>query len=93
MQKIKADQEKVEKFFDETGISNLAAIQDDNGNCEPYFSWSTCDCCGGLPGDRYDANGFNRATKEIHEFSVCADCIYYAEYGQLDDMTMMVRIN
>ncbi len=25
----------------------------------------------------------------ILEFEVCSDCLYYAEYGQLDDMTMM----
>lgn len=57
---------------------------------EPYFSWSGCDCCGGLlGGNREHASGYNPKTKEIQEYKVCTDCIYYAEYGQLDDMTMM----
>ena len=25
----------------------------------------------------------------IEEYEVCQDCLYYAEYGELDDMTMM----
>lgn len=57
---------------------------------EPYFSWRSCDCCGGmLGGNREHATGWNPTTKEIQEYEVCQNCIYYAEYGQLDDMTMM----
>jgi hypothetical protein len=26
---------------------------------------------------------------EVYEYSVCSDCLYYAEYGCLDDWTMM----
>lgn len=56
---------------------------------ESYFSWSSCDCCGtSLGGNRVDATGYNPTTEEILEFTVCEDCIYYAEYGCLDDMTM-----
>ena len=74
---------------------------DDSGKCpkcggdrecfnEPHFSWSSCDCCGTtLGGDREYASGYNPATKGIQEYSICSDCVYYAEYGQLDDMTMM----
>jgi len=29
---------------------------DKNGNCEPFFSWSRCELCNGLAGDRYKYN-------------------------------------
>jgi len=81
---------KVADFMEGEGITNLSTISDENGNVEPYFSWSSCDCCGSmLGGNRYDCNGWNPRVKEIQEYTVCADCVYYAEYGQLDDMTMM----
>lgn len=76
----------VDRFFDTEGISNLSRIADS----EPYFSWQTCDCCGTtLGGNRVDANGYNKKTKEILEYSICEDCEYYAEYGCLNDQTMM----
>ena len=56
---------------------------------EPFFSWRPCECCGRpLDGDRYHATGYNRTEDAIQEYDVCTDCIYYAEYGQLDDTTM-----
>lgn len=76
----------VNTFFKTEGVTNLSIIPDK----DPYFSWTPCDCCQSpLGGDRYDANGYNLETKEILEFTVCTDCIYFAEYGQLDDMTML----
>jgi hypothetical protein len=74
---------------------------EDNGKCpkcgadrecldEPYFSWHRCDCCGSsLGGNREFATGYNPTTKEVQEYSICEDCVYYAEYGRLDDMTML----
>lgn len=56
---------------------------------EPYFSWRHCDCCGThLGGNREHATGYNRSLDEIREYSVCEDCVYYAEYGRLDDRTI-----
>ncbi len=56
---------------------------------EPFFSWASCDCCGtSLGGNREHATGYNPETKEILEYTVCEDCIYYAEYGRLDDQAM-----
>ena len=91
--KTKAEYEKYEKsvegFFKREGISNLSQIQDKDGYCEPDFSGIPCECCGRTEGgDRYDCNSYNPKTKEVQEYSVCTDCVYYAEYGQLDDMTM-----
>jgi hypothetical protein len=57
---------------------------------EPSFSWRPCDCCHRpLGGNREFATGYNPTTKEVQEYEVCTDCAYYAEYGQLDDTTMM----
>lgn len=71
----------------------------DDGKCSqcgfdrdqsPSFSHSACDCCGTtMSGDREPASGWNPETKEIQEYSICPDCVYYATYGQLDDLTML----
>jgi hypothetical protein len=58
-------------------------------DCKPgeeasaYFSSYRCDCCNGLPGDRYDAraiywNKKSRIGSSIMRgtFSVCPECIY-----------------
>ena len=77
----------VEQFFKTEGINNLSSIDSKQGT---YFSTLPCACCHRhWHGDREDANGYNPITKEIQEYSVCIDCLYYAEYGQLDDMTML----
>ena len=55
---------------------------------EGHFAWSQCDFCGSnLGGTREpahaDIDGF------IHHFDICIDCVYYLEYGRLDDATMV----
>lgn len=74
-------------FMASEGIDNLSTIAD----CEAYFSARPCDCCGTpLGGEREDASGYNPTTKQVcGPYAVCVDCVYYAEYGQLDDMTML----
>jgi hypothetical protein len=80
----------VEEFFRREGITNLSTIGDSSGHAEEFFSWNRCDVCrrpeGGM---REDCNGYNPTTKKIQEYTVCSDCIYYCEYGQLDDRTML----
>ena len=85
-----------------TGISECPDCKvpfDEHDNCpkcrqqidsftEPYFSNSTCDCCGAEPGDREDATGYNPATRQVQRYSICLNCVYYAQYGWLDDATM-----
>lgn len=48
---------------------------------EPYFSWSSCDCCGStLGGDRQDYIGFNSQEPDVeYEYSVCVDCMFSLE--------------
>ena len=62
---------------------------------EPYFSWHPCDCCGStLGGDREDCVGYNPTTDKVQgDYSVCVDCIYYNEYGTLDDATMIDMVD
>lgn len=57
---------------------------------QPFFGSAQCDCCKtGLAGDRLDASGYNRAAQKVYEYTVCFDCIYFCEYGKLDDTTML----
>lgn len=57
-------------------------------DCEPHFSWSTCDICArDQGGDRETAHGIYDG-RTIH-LNICTDCVYFNEYGKLDDMTMM----
>jgi hypothetical protein len=74
-------------FMKREGIENLSSDSDS----EYSFSWRGCECCGSeLGGDRIPATGYNRTTKEVQRYTrICPDCIYYAEYGRLDDMTMI----
>jgi len=84
-------EERVKDFFRDEGIANLSAEVNEEGNAEPYFSWTRCQCCDrDLGGDRYRSSGWNPASRQVQEYSyICGDCIYYAEYGQLDDTTML----
>lgn len=81
-------QQAVQEFMEREGIQNLSMDYD---KCEePYFSWRWCDCCGDRQGgNRVDANGWNPTLKQVQEYSVCEDCVYYYEYGELDNRTMM----
>lgn len=60
------------------------------GISNTFWSWSMCElCCRPDGGQREDAIAVNVATGERLRLAVCEDCIYYAEYGRLDDSTMM----
>lgn len=62
------------------------------GDGKDESSSFTCDLCKRpLAGTRYPAHGWLGA--EVCHFSICSDCVYYMEYGQLDDMTMLEMEN
>ena len=85
-------QETVGAFFTAEGITNLSACSESCEECggEPSFSWASCDACSrDLGGDRHHATGWNPTLREVQEYRVCSDCIYYAEYAELDDRTML----
>lgn len=83
-------EEAVAAFFQREGIANLSSMYDHNTCYEPYFSWQGCECCDRSEGSMVeDCNGYNETTKKVQgPYRICADCVYYAEYGQLDDTTM-----
>jgi hypothetical protein len=95
-------EKRVNKFFEREGINNLSiAVSEDSEDSicpgcnnerdfESHFSHINCECCSrSLGGDRYHCTGYNPETKDIYCYDICIDCYYYAEYGQLDDMTML----
>ena len=94
-------EQTVRDFFEREGVENLSmecgptadhecVICGETVGCDPFFSWVICECCQTREGgNRYHATGYNPKTKEAYCYEVCEDCIYYAEYGQLDEMTMM----
>jgi hypothetical protein len=72
------------------GMTNLRSMTTTDE--ESYFSWIPCQICGTtLGGNRQDAYAImtSTSTNEIIELSICDDCVYFNEYGQLDDMTMI----
>lgn len=79
-------QQAIGDFFEREGIANLSST-----SSESYFSWRRCECCGTPEGgDREEANGYNPATHKVQTYEfICTDCIYWTEYGQLDDKTML----
>ena len=81
--------ESFDSFMKKEQLNNLSRMIDDD-NDEPFFSSQPCDCCGTtLGGNRIKASGFNAETNEVEEYEICIDCEYFAEYGKLDDQTMM----
>lgn len=83
---------EVEAFFTRENIEGFSCgtLEEPDGECEPYFSWQPCMCCQGtLGGNRHDVIAYNEIDKTIYEYSVCDDCVYYCEYGKLDDTTML----
>lgn len=76
----------VAAFFTTQGVNSLSASTD----IHPFFAASPCECCRTtLAGDRWDALAYHPATKTTIGYSVCYDCLYYVEHGELDDMTML----
>ena len=91
-EEYQAYEKRVKSFFEKHGLNNLSCnYNDETGDPESFFSHNPCDCCGTkLGGTRYECNGYSETEKDVLDFAcVCEDCVYYAEYGQLDDMTMM----
>jgi hypothetical protein len=70
------------------GEADLESFEgEDTYETHSYFSWSRCDIChSGFGGERTDSHGIYDGAL-IHLLA-CDDCVYYAEYGQLDDQTM-----
>jgi hypothetical protein len=89
----------VAAFIAREGLSFLSTTTEgvndagqSDGNQDPWFSWHPCECCGShLGGDREYLYARNASGKVVR-FTICTDCVYYIEYGRLDDTTM-ARVN
>ena len=63
------------------------------GKCEPCehtheFSSYNCELCGTpLAGNRYPVVRIHPLEENLF-YAVCPDCVYFIEYGQLDDQSM-----
>jgi hypothetical protein len=72
----------------ECGLEDDSEDSDVDSASESHFSWSSCDACGSsLGGDRHPAHGVSQKFGILH-LDVCSDCLYYLNYGSLDDTTM-----
>lgn len=84
---------RVHQFLEKERIETLNPITDENGGMwlGTEFTHTPCDCCSrSLAGARIEANAYSRKRGVIvGSFYVCHDCIYFLEYGQLDDQTML----
>lgn len=57
---------------------------------EGYFSHFPCGVCDRpTAGHRTECTWVNTNGRHGEPLNVCDDCIYYQEYGRLDDQTMM----
>ncbi len=88
-QEYKLYEESIERFNKAEKLKMLSMKKDKNGECEEGFSWYWCDMCSrNLGGNRTVHLGLTK-NDDIIEYELCDDCLYYNEYGQLNDMTMM----
>ena len=62
---------------------------EDYPDVEGSFSWRHCEICHShIGGDRYPVHAVDENDDILH-FEACTDCVYYLEYGRLDDLTML----
>lgn len=82
---------RVEKFITDNKIEVYAPDINEQGENISGFSWQPCECCGSpLGGDRFSMiYKTDRTDNTVSTFQVCIDCLYFLEYGRLDDMTML----
>lgn len=82
---------RFQEFMSREGIRSFSDLTDEAGNTvRDEFSKSPCECCRRpLAGERTNVGAWQSETRQILTFWVCQDCEYFAEYGQLDDTTMM----
>lgn len=87
-----AYQAAVREFMEREGLCNLSTKGVEDGVAtEGYFSWRSCECCGSAEGGtRFECDEWSDRDNVVKTFEfVCEDCVYYAEYGQLDDTAML----
>jgi hypothetical protein len=91
-------QRNVAAFIAREGLSHLSTgcmpygepetEQEDNQDGEPWFSWHACKCCGCALGGMREYLFGQDVNNAVVQFTICEDCVYYVNYGRLDDATM-----
>jgi hypothetical protein len=89
-----AYEQRVREFIEREGISFLSTSTsevcgEDDGNHDPWFSWTWCECCQSRLGGNREYLYARNAEDAIMRFEICEDCVYYINYGRLDDRTML----
>ena len=76
---------------DGTNNGECSCCNKEIGFNDGYFTWVKCECCGSPfgVGTLVHANGYNPKAGKAYCYEVCNNCIYFSEYGRLDDLTMM----
>lgn len=86
--KYKAYEESVASFLKQNNI-RAGCYGPTNDQDEGSFSHHQCGCCGSLLGGNRTNYTFVQNNGENFTDNICDDCIYYLEYGTLDDQTML----
>jgi len=79
-------EDAVRLFFEREGIQQLGSPI----NEDPFFSSNCCECCRrNLAGSRWTVPAVIK-NSDIDDltYNICDDCLYYINYGVLDDTTM-----
>lgn len=64
--------------------------QDTEDTSEPWYSGTPCECCQcKLGGMREYLYARYIPDNSLVQYTICTDCVYYIEYGRLDDTTML----
>lgn len=48
-----------------------------------HFSWSPCEICGAIAGDRQEWHGIDSKSKRLVHGTCCTDCVMFLNYGDL----------
>jgi hypothetical protein len=89
-------EESVARFIADEGIQHLSTgtadlLAGEDLDCEqgePWFSWRPCQCCKSHLGGSREYLYARDRNDELVQFTICEDCVYYVNYGRLDDQTM-----
>ena len=88
-------QQTVAQFITDEGLSFLStgcspdlSSDEYERDYEPWFSWQPCEMCQCSLGGNREYLFARDTNNDIVRFTICEDCVYYVEYGRLDDQTM-----
>ena len=77
-------EQRVESYYKDNEFDVSSPMDD-----ESFFSHRPCECCKRPEaGQRYNVCFGTVGKQETVIASLCPDCLYYSQYGQLDDVTM-----